>query len=67
LLTAAYVFAVVVKAMMPAVTPLPETGVVLRSGETIVLALAVLSLMLGCVALLPFEVVQIGRQVGGVP
>ena len=66
LLTAAYVFSVVVKAMMPAATPLPEVGASLRSGEMAVLMLAVFSFVLGCVALLPFEVVQIGRQSGGV-
>lgn len=67
LLTAAYVFSIVVTALMPSATPLPETGAALRAGENIVLMLAALSFVLGFVALLPFEVVQIGRQVGGVP
>ena len=67
LLTAAYVFSFVVTALAPAPTPLPAATVIPRAAETIVLALAVLSFVLGCVALLPFEVIEIGRQVGGQP
>ena len=69
LLTAAYVFSIVVKAMTPPPIPAPTASataiVSTGSRENIVLALAVLSFMLGCVALLPFDVAQIGRQIGG--
>ena len=69
LLTAAYVFSIVVKAMTPSPTPLAVSARSASAGaqENIVLGLAILAFMLGCVALLPFDVVQIGRQIGGTP
>lgn len=61
LLTSFYVFIVLVRAMDAVDVPLTPKIVVPRHREAVVLALAGLSFLLGCVALLPLDVVQIGR------
>jgi hypothetical protein len=55
------VFIVLAKAMVAVDVPLPPKIAVPRHREAVVLALAGLSFLLGCVALLPLDVVQIGR------
>ena len=70
LLTSFYVFIVLVKAMVAVDVPLTPKIAVPRHREAVVLALAGLSFLLGCVALLPLDVVQIGRPTllpGGLP
>jgi formate hydrogenlyase subunit 3/multisubunit Na+/H+ antiporter MnhD subunit len=62
LLTAAYVFGVLAKAMTTPAAPVAITAVP-RSREAIVLALAVLSAVLGVLALAPLDVLLIGRDV----
>lgn len=62
LLTAAYVFGVLAKAMTTPAAPVAITAVP-RSREAIVLALAILSAVLGVLALAPLEVLLVGREV----
>jgi formate hydrogenlyase subunit 3/multisubunit Na+/H+ antiporter MnhD subunit len=61
LLTAAYVFVVLSKAMTTPETPVAVAAVP-RSREAIVLALAIFSAVLGVAALAPLELVLIGRE-----
>ena len=61
LLTSFYVFIVLVKAMVAVDVPLIPKIAVPRHREAVVLGLAGFSFLLGCVALLPLDVVQIGR------
>jgi formate hydrogenlyase subunit 3/multisubunit Na+/H+ antiporter MnhD subunit len=61
LLTAAYVFVVLSKAMTTPEAPVAVAAVP-RSREAIVLALAIFSAVLGVVALAPLELVLIGRE-----
>ena len=67
LMTASYVFSIVVRTIV-AVDPekMPKM-VVPRYREASVLALAAFSFLLGCVALLPVEIVQVGRLSGAMP
>jgi len=62
LLTSAYVFMVVVRAMAPAPLGWEPKVRVPRSQQGAVLALALCSFLLGLAALLPFDVAQIGRS-----
>lgn len=61
LLTSAYVFIVVMQALVAVDTENTPKMVVPRHREAVVLALASLSFLLGLAALLPVDVVQIGR------
>ena len=61
LLTACYVVLVVMRALTaPAAPVVPKTEVP-RASEAIALALAVVSVLLGCVAFLPVDLLAIGR------
>jgi formate hydrogenlyase subunit 3/multisubunit Na+/H+ antiporter MnhD subunit len=62
LLTSAYVFMVVVRAMAPAPLGWEPKVQIPRSQQGAVLALALCSFLLGLAALLPFDVAQIGRS-----
>ena len=61
LLTSAYVFIVVMRALVAVDAENTPKMVVPRHREAVVLALASLSFLLGLAALLPVDVVQIGR------
>jgi formate hydrogenlyase subunit 3/multisubunit Na+/H+ antiporter MnhD subunit len=61
LLTSAYVFLVVMRAMQPAVDGWVPASSVPRYQQWSVLGLALCSFLLGLAALLPGDVVQIGR------
>jgi len=61
LLTSAYVFMVMVRAMAPAALGWVPKARVPRYQQGAVLALALCSFLLGAAALLPFDVAQIGR------
>lgn len=61
LLTSAYVFMVVVRAMAPAAPGWTPKKRVPRYQQVAVLALALCSFLLGLAALLPYDVAQIGR------
>ena len=63
LLTSAYVFMVVVRAMRPAEPGWTPKKIVPRYQQLAVLALAVCSFVLGVAALCPVDVAQIGRPV----
>lgn len=62
LLTSAYVFLVVVRAMAPADAGGPPKTRVPRYQQVAVLTLALCSFLLGVVALCPVDVIQIGRS-----
>ncbi len=62
LLTSAYVFVVVVRAMAPADAGWTPTSSVPRFQQWAVLGLALCSFLLGLAALLPVDIVQIGRS-----
>jgi formate hydrogenlyase subunit 3/multisubunit Na+/H+ antiporter MnhD subunit len=64
LLTACYVVLIVMRAMTTPAVPLAQTAGVARASEAAALALAVCSILLGCVAFLPFDFVAIGRATG---
>lgn len=64
LLTSAYVFMVVVRAMAPAALGWVPKARVPRYQQAAVLALALCSFLLGVAALLPVDVAQIGRTGG---
>lgn len=61
LLTSAYVFMVMMRAMTPAPAAFVPVGTVPRSQEAAVMALALCSFLLGIAALLPVDMIQIGR------
>jgi formate hydrogenlyase subunit 3/multisubunit Na+/H+ antiporter MnhD subunit len=70
LFTAGYVFLVVGLALATPASPLQVHGVVPRYQQIAVLALALISVLLGLVALAPVDIVQIGRHapaLGGMP
>jgi formate hydrogenlyase subunit 3/multisubunit Na+/H+ antiporter MnhD subunit len=70
LLTSCYVFIVLMRAMVAVDVPLTPKMAVPRSREAVVLALAAVAFLLGLAALLPVDVVQIGRPPpfgGGLP
>ncbi len=67
LLTAGYVALVLTRALASTDAPLLLHAPVARSRQAVVLALAVLSALLGLVALAPVDLVQLGRPALGVP
>ena len=64
LLTAAYVIKVLAHAMATVAMP-TAAGTVTRGREAVVLALAILSMLLGLLAFAPLDLVQIGRPAAG--
>jgi NADH:ubiquinone oxidoreductase subunit 2 (subunit N) len=66
LLTGGYLFRVLTQALAGADDALPPSAPVARSRETVVLALALVSMLLGLLPLASFGLLQIGRLDVGV-
>ena len=65
LLTAGYVFLVLARSLASTESPITLRAPVARSREAVVLALAIVSALLGLAVFAPVDLVQIGRPAAG--